>query len=82
MVGGRWAPRPLSARYGCRYCGYDFPGALPVTHATNGAMLLPHLAAMHRDQVGQYLARMRTDEDHNRVVVEAYKVVEGDEASA
>jgi hypothetical protein len=51
-----------------------------VTQAPNGAMLLNHLAAMHRDRVGQYLARMRTDEDHNRVIVEAYEVIEGDEA--
>jgi hypothetical protein len=61
-------PRP---RYRCRYCGYDFPAALPVTHAPDGAMLLNHLAAMHREVVGPYLARMRTDEDHDRVVVEA-----------
>jgi hypothetical protein len=51
-----------------------------VTQEPNGALLLHHLAAMHRDQVGPYLARMPTDDDHDRVVVEAYEVIEGDEA--
>jgi hypothetical protein len=69
-------PRP---RYRCRYCGFDFPAVLPVTHAPNGAMLLHHLSAMHREVVGPYLARIHTDEDHNRVVVEAYEVIEGDD---
>jgi hypothetical protein len=46
------APKRLSRRYRSRYCGYDFPAALPVTGEPDGAMLLNHLAAMHRDQVG------------------------------
>jgi hypothetical protein len=53
-----------------------FNAALPVTHEPDGALRLHHLSAMHPDQVGQYLARMRTDDDHDRVVVEAYEVVE------
>jgi hypothetical protein len=69
-------------RYRCRSCGYDFPAALPVTQTPDGAMLLQHLSAMHRDQVGQYLARRPTDDDHDRVIVEASEVVAGDEASA
>jgi hypothetical protein len=36
-------PRP---RYRCRYCGYDFPAALPVTHEPNGAML--QMSTTHR----------------------------------
>jgi hypothetical protein len=63
-------------RYRCRYCGHDFPAALPVTQAPNGAMLLNHLSAMHRDQVGPDLRRMETD--CIDVVVDAYEVVEGD----
>jgi hypothetical protein len=62
--------------YRCRFCGYDLPAWLPVAKLPNGAMLLRHLSAMHPDQVGPYLARMPTDADHNRVVVEAYEVVE------
>jgi cell wall assembly regulator SMI1 len=69
----------IKRRYRCRYCGHDFPAWLPVAQAPNGAMLLHHLAAMHRDQVGQYLARMRTDDDHDQVVVEAYEEVEGED---
>jgi hypothetical protein len=61
--------------YRCRYCGFDFPAALPVTQEPDGALLLHHLSAMHPEQVGQYLERMRTDDDHDRVVVEAYEVV-------
>jgi hypothetical protein len=68
-------PRP---RYRCRYCGYDFPAALPVTGAPNGAMLLNHLSAMHREQVGPYLARMAA-EDIATVAAEAFEVVEKDE---
>jgi hypothetical protein len=60
-------------RYRCCYCGYDLPAALPVTHEPNGAMLLNHRSALHPDRVGPYLARMPTDVDHNRVVVEATK---------
>jgi hypothetical protein len=62
---------PPRKRYRCRYCGVSF-AALPVTQAPNGAMLLQHLSAMHPDQVGQYLDRMPTDDDHDRVIVEAY----------
>jgi uncharacterized membrane protein len=49
------APERLPRRrYRCRFCSYDFPAALPVTHEPHGVMLLHHLSAMHRDQVGQY----------------------------
>jgi hypothetical protein len=71
---------PLRRRYRCRYCGVVFNG-LPVTQEPNGAVLLNHLAARHPDRVGQYLDQMPTDDDHDRVVVEAYEVIEGDEAS-
>jgi hypothetical protein len=53
-----------------------------VTRKPNGAMLLHHLAAMYRDQVGQYLARIHTDDDHDRVVVEAYEVVEDQDGAS
>jgi hypothetical protein len=62
-------------RYRCRYCGYDFPAARPVTHEPNGAMLLHHLSAMHRDQVGPYLRRMAAGECITTVVVEAYELI-------
>jgi hypothetical protein len=52
------------------------PAWLPAAQAPNGAMLLDHLSAMHPDQVRAYLARMPTDDDHDRVVVEAHEVVE------
>ncbi len=66
-------------RYRCRYCGDDFPAALPVTHAPNGTTLLHHLAAMHREVVGPYLRRMEAGECITAVVVEVFAVVEGDE---
>jgi hypothetical protein len=50
---------------------------LPVFQTPDGAMLLHHLSTIHPDQVGAYLDRMPTDDDHDRVVVEAYEVVEG-----
>jgi hypothetical protein len=53
--------------------------ALPVTQEPDGAMLLNHLAAMHRDQVEPYLRRMET-EDIATVAAEAYEVIDGDEA--
>jgi hypothetical protein len=53
------APARLS--YRCRYCGYDFPAALPVTHAPDGALLLHHLGTRHPDQVRLYLRRMETE---------------------
>ncbi len=62
--------RPARRRYRCRACGVRF-AARPVTQAPDGAVRLNHLAARHRDRVGQYLARMPTDDDHDRVVVEA-----------
>jgi len=62
-------------RYRCRYCGAVLPAWIPVFNEPNGVMLLHHLGAMHRDQVGQYLAQMRTDDDIDRVVVQAYEVV-------
>jgi hypothetical protein len=65
-------------RYRCRSCGVELPAWLPVFQEPDGAMLLDHLSAMHPDQVRQYLDRMPTDDDHDRVVVEAYEVVEGE----
>ena len=38
-------------RYPCRFCGVSF-AALLVTQAPDGAVLLIHLSAMHRDRVG------------------------------
>jgi hypothetical protein len=49
-------------RYRCRFCGVSF-AALPVTQEPNGAVLLNHLAARHRDRVGPYLRRMEAGED-------------------
>jgi len=70
--------RPLTPtkRYRCKYCGAELPAWLPVFHEPNGALLLHHLSQDHPDQVGAYLDRMPTDDDHDRVVVEAYELVE------
>jgi hypothetical protein len=70
---------PPRKRYRCRYCGFDFPAALPVTQAPNGAMLLQHLSAMHPDQVEPYLRRMETGEEIATVAAEALEVVEGED---
>lgn len=67
-------------RYRCTYCGAELPAWLPVFNEPNGAMLLDHLSAMHPDEVKYYLDRMPTDDDHDRVVVEAYELLDGDEA--
>jgi cell wall assembly regulator SMI1 len=72
-------PPRLWKRYRCRYCGAELPAWLPVFQEPNGAMLLHHLGQQHPDQVGQYLAQMHTDDDHDRVVVQAYEVVEAEE---
>jgi hypothetical protein len=62
--------------YRCRYCGHELPAWLPHFQAPDGAMLLHHLSQAHPDQVKAYLDRMPSDDDHDRVVVEAYEVVE------
>jgi hypothetical protein len=75
------APEPLSRRrYRCCYCGAELPAWLPAARAPSGALLLHHLSVMHPDQVAAYLDQMPTDEDHTRVIVEAYEVVETREA--
>ncbi len=72
------APERLPCRrYRCRYCGAVLPAWLPVAQAVDGAMLLGHLGQQHPDQVGPYLARMRT-EDIATVAAEAYEVIEED----
>ena len=55
----------------------DAPPPLPVTQAPNGAMLLNHLSAMHREELKPYLARMAAGEDIATVAAEAYEVIEG-----
>ena len=74
--------RPSRQHYRCRSCGHGFPAWLPVAQRPNGAMLLNHLSAMHRDRVGPYLRRMDAGEDIATVAAEAYEVVEGDEVSS
>jgi hypothetical protein len=71
---------PPRRRYRCRYCGYDFPAWLPVAKRPDGAMLLHHLAAIHRGRVGSYLRRMEAGECIDWVVVEAYEIIEGEDA--
>ena len=66
---------PPRKRYRCIYCGLLLPAWLPVAKRPEGAMLLHHLSDRHPDQVGPYLARMRT-EDIATVAAEAYEVVE------
>jgi hypothetical protein len=72
--------RPITPhrRYRCRYCGAELPAWLPVFNEPNGAMLLHHLSQAHPNQVGAYLDRMPTDDDHDWVVVEAFEVIEED----
>jgi hypothetical protein len=65
-------------RYRCRYCGREFPAWLPVAQAPDRPMLVHHLSFIHPEEVGPYLARMRT-EDIATVAAEAYEVVESDE---
>jgi hypothetical protein len=72
----RGANMATSKRVTCRFCGRVLPAWLPAAQAPDGALLLDHLSAMHPDQVTYYLDRMPTDDDHDRVVVQAYKVVE------
>jgi hypothetical protein len=71
----RGANMATSKRFKCPFCGRVLPAWLPAAQAPDGALLLYHLSAMHPDQVGHYLDRMPTDDDHDRVVVEAYEVV-------
>lgn len=66
---------PPRKRYRCRYCGLELLAWLLVAKRPEGAMLLHHLSDRHPDQVGPYLARMRT-EDIATVAAEAYEVVE------
>jgi hypothetical protein len=68
---------PPRKRYRCRYCGRTLPAWLPVAKRPNGAMLLHHLAAMHREELRPYLRRMET-EDIATVTAETYEVVEGE----
>jgi hypothetical protein len=68
--------REVSKRYRCRLCGHVLNAWLPAAQEPNGAMLLHHVSVMPPDQVTAYLDRMPTDEDHLRVIVEAYEVVE------
>jgi hypothetical protein len=68
----------INRRYRCRYCGDDFPAALPVTQEPNGAMLRNHVSAMHPTAVGPYLRRMATREAMATVAAEAYEVVDED----
>jgi hypothetical protein len=76
-AGEPMAPERLPhRRYRCCYCGQLLPVWLPAAQAVDGAMLLDHLGQQHPDQVGAYLDQMPTDDDHDRVVVQAYDVVE------
>jgi hypothetical protein len=72
----RMATSP-SIKVRCRYCGYLLPGVLRIDNTPNSALLLNHLSAMHRDQVGPYLRRLEQEEDMDTVVMEAYERVEG-----
>jgi hypothetical protein len=63
-------------RYRCRFYGVSF-AARPVTQAPDGALLLIHLAARHRDRVGPYLRCMEVGEDIVSVADEAYELIEG-----
>jgi hypothetical protein len=73
---GRVCTRTRARRSRCQSCGAERPAWLPGFNEPNGAMWLDHLAQQHADQVGASLDRMPTDDDHDRVVVEAYEVVE------
>jgi hypothetical protein len=68
-----------NTRFKYRFCDHVLPAWLPVAMRLDGAMLLHHLGQHHPDKVNFYLDQMRTDEDHDRVVVQAYEVMEEDE---
>jgi hypothetical protein len=55
-------PGPQGRYVRCRYCGWVFRGLLPIDYKPDGAMLLHHLSAMHRDDVKPLLERMRTED--------------------
>jgi len=59
-------------RFKCRFCGAVLPAWLPVVKRPNGAMLLYHLGQNHPDRVKAYLDQMPSDENHDRVVVQAF----------
>jgi hypothetical protein len=67
-------------RFKCRLCGAVLPAWLLVFKAPNSAMLLQHWTLCHRGapELQPLWERMRT-ECIDKVVVEAYEVVEGDE---
>jgi hypothetical protein len=70
---------PPRKTFKCRYCGAVLPAWIPVFNEPDGAMLLHHLGQDHPDQVKAYLDQMHTDEDIDRVVLQAYEVVEVEE---
>jgi hypothetical protein len=53
---------------------WTLPAALPVTQRPNGAMLLNHLSAMHREELRPYLARMAAGENIATVAAEASRL--------
>jgi hypothetical protein len=59
----------------CRLCGQVLPGWLVVPDVPDGALLLQHLAALHRTEFKPYLARMAT-EDIGTVAMELFERVE------
>jgi rubredoxin len=70
-------PKP-SKQFRCRYCGFVLPTWIRVFEEVNAAMLLQHLGQHHRSEVGEYLRQMHTDEDHDRVVLQAFEEVDED----
>jgi hypothetical protein len=66
----------ITRRYRCRFCGVVFNAWLPAAKQPNGALLLGHLSAVHRDRVGPYLRRMDAGEDIASVAAEAYEVID------
>jgi hypothetical protein len=67
---------PTHPRYRCKFCQAELPAWIPVFNEPNGAMLLHHLGQDHPGEVKAYLDQMHTDEDHDRVVVQAFEEVD------
>ena len=50
----------IHCHHRCRFCGAVLPAWLPAVQRPNGALLIGHVSQRHPDQIGPYLARMRT----------------------
>jgi hypothetical protein len=69
---------PSRKCYRCRLCGRRFNAWRPWAKAPNGVLRFGHVS-QHPDQMRPYLRRIEAGECLDRVIVEAYELIEGDE---